>query len=83
MNYAALTVDELAARCAFDAGARAYAGEHFQQLTDQLEEEWREQFYEDYDIAVQQAADAMLTQELERLAPWYDLTPDSPYWRIS
>lgn len=82
MNYAALTVDELASRCTFDAEARTYAGEHFRELTDQLEEEWRAQFYADYEEAVDQAAANMLDRELERIAPWYDLTPSSPYWNI-
>lgn len=82
MNYAALTVDELVARCSYDPEARAFAGEHFRELTDRLEEEWREQFYADYEIAVEQAAGALLEQHIDRMTPHYDVPAGSDYWRI-
>lgn len=82
MNYAALSIDELAALTVTDPGARAYAADNFRRLVVQLEDEWQEQYKEGYDEDVNQAAGAMLAQELERLTPWYDVGPDSEYWRI-
>jgi hypothetical protein len=82
MNYAALSIDELAARCALDADARVYAGQHFGELVIQLEDELRVERDELWEEAVNQAADALLEHAIDRMTPHLDVPAGSPYWRI-
>lgn len=69
MNYAALSIDELAARCAVDAKARQYAGDHFAELVVTLEDEWRDQL----------AGDPYFEPEP---FPWLDDTIPLEWWTI-
>jgi hypothetical protein len=72
MNYARLSLDELAVRCdAGDLEARAYAGEHLRGLMLQLEEQLREELT--YDSYGYEIPDEILV---------FTLLESSPYWRI-
>lgn len=71
MNYARLSIDELAALCFTDAGARQYAGEHFAEIVNRQYDEIHDRIY-----------DGEPTYEPEPF-PWLDDNIPLEWWLIS